>query len=358
MEIAQHPPPLSAQHLPSSHGARLNAQGSAVQLATAHMAQHLQHGQEMSSQQEMPPGGRDGEGYPVGIPNMREQHSAGTSDGAQNGGGFQEAPWQKHHAGQRAQSQHMHSAAGLAQQQQQGISYHVASDASYASHAIALGIPAAHMHSTCNTGNPAHAMVPSLAMPNAWMPPAVSATGQMLAQLPFSEQQDAPWQQQHQCMGQAITPSHLSGMLGPMPDAQLPASNLAQPDPAISHDSWQEQQVHRRLEGVASAAPRRARAPPGFPKASRDMSRPLQEVLSQLQMPGRSEQQGWAAEVSHVQQPLSPMQDMPMPWLPLSPANGGPHFPAPGSGLPSPGPAHSRLPQPHEGKLSCHHAMP
>ena len=348
-EMAQPSPPLGAQHLPSLHSMQLNAQVSPMQPASVSTGQHSQHGHEAFTQHNAPAAG----GYrctpSYGMPSMSAQHSAGHLNSAQAKGFFQEGPLQGE-PGQGTHSQHMHFPAGVAQQQQQqpGVSYHGATAASHATPSIALGISAAHMRSMDITGSPGYAVVPSMAMHSSWTPPALCAPEEMLQQP--HEQQDGLRQQQSHHVGLPVPFSHLGSMPAPMQAVQIPAHSLAEPYPASSGGSWQEQ------HDGAGMAPRRARAPPGFPQASQDIGRPLQEVPAQLQLPSWHEQQGYADRHHHEQHPLSHPQDTPMPWLPSALANHGPHVPAPNSRPPAPGPMHLRPNQPLNCERSfCHH---
>ena len=349
-EMLQLPPPSGMARLPSLHSMQPNDQRSSMQPASFGMGQHLQQGPETSAQSLL----WLQSGHADSTPSLSAQQSTVTPYIAQHQDGLQDRPLQQEQAEQSTHSQHMRFAAEMQQQQQHlGVSSHDATPASYASHSVALGIPAAHMHNTGMTGDSAYSVLPNLAMHSSWMPnPAAYNTNHMPQQLPMHEQHEA-FRQQEQChMGQSmpVPLSHHSGMPGPMQAVQLPAGSLAQLHPANSVEVQQHQHE------VASMAPRRGRAPPGFPQALQDEHRPLQDMLAQLQLPKQHEQQqGWPLEDQPMQQSLSQPHNEPMPWLPNAPPDQVFHVPVPESSLPAPERMRHIRPQPQKGDLaSCH----
>ncbi len=392
-EMLQLPPPVSTERLPSLNSIQLNAQTSSMQAASFGRGQHLQQGPDISAHQDT----LAAEWHRGGQADSRPSQSAQQLTGIPSAAQHQERPLHGEQAEESMHSQHMHFAAEMAQPQQQqqhlGVSYD-APAASYASHSVALGIPAAHMHNTGMAANPAYSVLPSLAMHSSWMPHAACATNHMPQQLPMHEQHDAFRQQKQHHVGQPmpVPLSHQSGVPGPMQAAQLPADSLLQLHPASSAEGQPEQhyvgqpmlvplshqsgvpdpmqaaqlpagslpQPHpaSSTEGqqeqheVASVAPRRVRAPPGFLRAPQVEPRPLQDMLAQLQLPERYEQQDWPMEDLPMQQPLSQPQDGPMPWLPNAPPNQVPHVPVPDSSVPAPERMRHIRPQPQKGDLA------
>lgn len=349
-EMAQLPPSLSSQHLPSLRGLQLEGQVPARQPASASIGQQWQDGQEGSAQQYAPAAGQDRGGQSDSRPSMSAQHTAGTPNIAQSEGAFQE--WPSQQAGLSTYNQHAPFAGGMEQQQQPqpAVFSYGAPAASYASPSLALGIPAAHMHSMDSAGYPAYTGVPSMALHSSWAPPALCAPGHMPQQLPLNQQQDALREQHHQHVKQAVPLNHLGGMPAPLQAAQMPGDRLPEPHPASRADGWQAQH-----EGPSVEA-RRAMAPPGFPRAPQAVPRARQDVLKHLQEPERSEHQGWTFEDHLVHQPLTqPRDEAAMPWLPHAPANHAHPVPAPQSSLPAPVQRQHIRPQPQKGDLSFSH---
>ena len=385
-EMLQLPPPLSTQRLPSLHSMQLNDQTPSMQPTSFSMGQHLQHGPEAPAQHDTQTADWYG-GQADSRPSLSAQQLGGTPFLAQHQDAFQQGPSQGEQAEESTHSQHIRFAAEMAQQQQQQqqhpVSYHDAPDASYASHSVALGIPAAHMHNTGMTENPAYSVLPSLAMHTSWTPPAAYATYHMPQPLlmheqhelfrqqeqhsvgqpmpvPLSHQSSMPaptWaaqqppassafrQQEQQHVGQPmpVPLNHQSSMPAPVQAAQLPAGSLARLHPGSSAEGRPEQHE------PASTALKRVRAPPGFSQAPQDETRPLQDVLAQLQLPEQRAPKSWPVQDQPMQQPLSQPQDEPMPWLPNAPAKHVPHVPAPDSSFPAPERIRPIRPQPQKG---------
>ena len=351
-EMAQLPPPPSSQDLPSLHGLQLEAQMPATQPPLVSIGQQWQDGQEGSTQHRTPAAGQDWGGQSHSRPSMSAQRTAGAPNTAQIEGSFQ---WPVQQAGQGTCSQHMPFAAGMELQQQPAVFSYGAPAASYASQSLALGIPAAHMHSMDITGHQAYTGVPSMALHSSWLTPALCAPGQMPQQLPLNQQQDAPREQHHQHVEQPMPLNHLGGVLAPMRAAQMPDDRLAEHHAASGADRWQAQHEGPSIEA------RRTMAPPGFPQAPQAVPGAQQDMLQQLQRPELSDQQGWAFEDQAnraprhvVHQPLSqPRDSQPaMPWLPNDPASHAHPVPVPDSILPAPARMQHVRPQPQKGDLS------